>query len=251
MLAALGLTFSAFGWLVAIVLLAGLVRGFSGFALSAIVMALGVAFLPPVELIPFLWIQEMTASLLMARGGWRDADKMQTGLLLIGAWLGWPIGLYFTTTLPVEQSGQAALVIILALAALQLSRVRIPGLGTRPGTAIAGLVSGIISGLANVGGMVVALYTLALDTPARIIRGTLITYLFLGSLGSLVVQLSYGVMDSVAITRGLAFAPITLLGVWLGAKLFSAKWEPYYRPLCLGLLMVLAAGSLVRSVFGG
>ena len=74
-----------------IIFAAGLVRGFAGFALSAIVMASAASFIPPILLIPILWFQEMAASLLMARGGWQDADRPRTVLLVIGNWLGWPL----------------------------------------------------------------------------------------------------------------------------------------------------------------
>ncbi len=244
----LGLTPGEFALLTAIFCVAGLVRGFAGFALSALVMASAVSILSPVELIPLLWYAELAASLLMGRAGWRDADRTVALLLVAGAWVGWPIGLWLTTYLPVEQSKLVALAVILTLAALQLARIRIPGLETRAGTLVAGVASGTVSGIANVGGMVVALYVLAQNSAARSMRGTLVIYLFLGSLGALVTQLSYGVMDATATFRGLAFVPITLLSVWAGSKLFNPRWEPYYRPFCLGLLMMLAGAGLLRTV---
>ncbi|MBT7906218.1 MAG: sulfite exporter TauE/SafE family protein, partial [Marinovum sp.] len=49
-------------WVVALVcLLAGIVRGFSGFALSALVMASAALIIPPVELIPVCWWLEICA----------------------------------------------------------------------------------------------------------------------------------------------------------------------------------------------
>lgn len=238
-------------WFLAIVtFLAGMVRGFSGFALSALVMAAAVFVLPPVALLPILWFLEMSASLIMARGGWRDANRRIAVLLVLGAWIGWPIGLSLTTGLPVDQSKLVALLVILALAVLQLARVRIPGLASQPGTLIAGTVSGVVSGLAHVGGMVVALYVLALGDAARSMRGTLVLYLFLSALGSALYQLGFGVMDSTGIIRGLVFVPTTLLGVWIGTKFFSPRWERYYRPFCLGLLIVLALNGVARLVLG-
>ena len=90
--------------LVVILFAAGLVRGFAGFALSAMVMASAANFVAPVLLIPILWVQEMGASLLMARGGWRDADRSRTALLVIGNWIGWPLGLWLTVTLSATAS---------------------------------------------------------------------------------------------------------------------------------------------------
>ncbi len=231
-----------------IIFAAGLVRGFAGFALSAIVMASAASFIPPILLIPILWFQEMAASLLMARGGWQDADRPRTVLLVIGNWLGWPLGLWLTVSLPREASAQIALVIILILAGMQLLKVNIPALASRAGTLIAGFVAGIAGGVAHVGGMVVALYVLSQNDNARSMRATLVLYLFIGSLGSLIYLIYFGVMTSTAMLSALTLIPATLLGVWLGTKLFNPRWEPYYKPFCLCLLIGLAALSLLRSL---
>ena len=58
-----------------VIFLAGMVRGFSGFALSALVMAALVVILPPIELIVVCWFLEMSASLLMVRDGVRQWDR--------------------------------------------------------------------------------------------------------------------------------------------------------------------------------
>ncbi|MFK7835208.1 MAG: TSUP family transporter [Sulfitobacter sp.] len=234
--------------LFAILFAAGLVRGFSGFALSALVMASAASFIPPILLIPILWFQEMAASLLMARGGWQDADRPRTAMLVIGNWAGWPIGLWLTVTLPVETSARISLAIILLLAAMQLLNVNIPALASRAGTLIAGFVAGIVAGVAHVGGMVVALYVLSQKDTARSMRGTLVLYLFIGSFGSLIYLIFFGVMTSTAAIASLTLTPVTLLGVWLGTKLFNPRWEPYYKPFCLCLLIGLAALSLLRSL---
>lgn len=232
--------------LCAICFAAGMVRGFSGFALSALVMASAATLLPPIQLIPILWFLEMAASLQMAQGGWRDANRLIALLLVGGNFIGWPLGLSLTTSLPVETSSLIALSIILALAALQLGRLRIPGLATRTGTLISGVVSGLVAGVAHVGGMVVALYVLSQNQPAKMMRGTLVVYLFLASFGSLVYLLYFDVMTQAAAWRGLFFAPITMLGVWAGTKFFNPQWERYYRPFCLSLLMFLATLGLIR-----
>ena len=234
--------------LVVILFAAGLVRGFAGFALSAMVMASAANFVAPVLLIPILWVQEMGASLLMARGGWRDADRSRTALLVIGNWIGWPLGLWLTVTLSATASKRVALCIILSLAALQLLRVNIPALASRSGTLVAGLVAGLASGLAHVGGLVVALYVLSQNASARSMRGSLVLYLFVGSLGALAYLLAFGVMTGSAALTGLSLLPVTLMGVWLGTRLFTPRWEPYYKPFCLSLLIGLATLSLIRSL---
>ncbi len=240
------LSFWEFWVCVTVVFLAGVVRGFSGFALSALVMASLVVILPPIELIVVCWFLEMSASLLMVRGGVRQWDRSIVLGLVIGSSMGLPIGLYLTNTLPIDVSKTVALCIILALAALQLLNVRATFLATRTGVYVSGLTAGMATGLASVGGMVVALYVLAREAAAGKMRASLVMYLFISSLLSCIYLLFYGMFDVQAITRGLVMAPICMAGVLAGQALFRPKLEPYYKPFCLCLLMVLAAAGLVR-----
>ena len=75
------------------VFVAGLVRGFAGFALSAIVVASMARTVPTVELIPMAYLLEGAASLVMLRGGVRDADMSIVWVLAIGSAVGVPLGL--------------------------------------------------------------------------------------------------------------------------------------------------------------
>ncbi|MEL7211857.1 MAG: sulfite exporter TauE/SafE family protein [Pseudomonadota bacterium] len=234
--------------LVLITFTAGLVRGFSGFALSAMVMASAVLILPPVELIPICWFLEMSASLLMARGGWRDADRGVVKGLVIGSALGLPLGLALTQAVAVETSALIALSLLIVLAASQLVRLRLPFLATTPGLYGSGLLAGVATGIASIGGMVVALYVLARDAPARQMRGSLVLFLFVSALISLFTLLIFGVMDRQAALRGMGFILPTMLGVLLGQRLFTPKYEPYYKPFCLSLLIGLAALALIRTL---
>ncbi len=232
--------------LIVIVVIAGIVRGFSGFALSALVMATAILILPPVELIPVCWWLEMTASLLMARGGWQEADRGVVWGLVIGSTIGVPLGLALTTTLPVGTTKTIALVVIVALAAVQLAKVRMTFLATNPGLYLSGVTAGIVTGLASVGGMVVALYVLSQDAPARKMRAALVLFLFISALTSMITFLIYGVMDGQAVARGLTLALPTAAGVFIGQRLFIPRYEPYYRPFCLTLLISLATFGLFR-----
>lgn len=229
-----------------VVFLAGIVRGFSGFALSALVMASLVIILPPVELIVVCWFLELSASLLMVRGGVKHWDRSVVSGLMVGSMLGTPIGLYLTNTLPVDTSRMVALILILTLAALQLLKVRAEFLATRPGLYVSGLTAGMANGLASVGGMVVALYVLARESPAGVMRASLVMFLFMTTLVSFVYFILYGMFDTQAITRGLICAPLCMMGVFAGQALFRPTLEPYYKPFCLGLLMLLAVVGLVR-----
>jgi hypothetical protein len=246
-LQATALTQSEFLILIGLAILAGIVRGFSGFALSAMVMATAVIILPPIELLPMLWWLEMSASILMLKNGWDGADKTMTYALVIGATIGWPIGLALTIAISVAASKTIALAVIGLLAITLLAKIRMPFLATKPGLYGSGVLSGIVSGVAGVGGMVVAVYVLAADAPAKVMRASLVLYLFLSAGISMVVLTAFGVMDTSGIARGLFFAIPTMFGVFLGQQLFTERLAPYYRPFCLILLIGLAMLGLIRT----
>ncbi len=243
-----GLPLTDWIFLSGICFFAGLVRGFSGFALSAVIMASALAILPPVQLIPVLFFLELVAGLMMARGGWRDADRKAAITLVLGNMAGWPIGLWLTMTISVGASKTTVLITILVLAATQLARLRLPFLATQTGTILTGVTAGIVSGLAHVGGMIVALYALSRDSQSKVMRGTLVTFLFFSSIGSFFYQRWFGVMDQTSVLRaGILIFP-TVFGVWLGQRLFTERLQPYYRPFCLWLLVGLALVSLIRHL---
>jgi len=247
LLTTVDLTGQEFLILTAIVIVAGIVRGFSGFALSAIVMASAVIILPPVQLIPICWWLEMTASVLMAKGGWQEADRGIVMGLVIGSTLGVPFGLLLTTSISVEASQLIVLTLIIGLAITQLAKIRLSFLATKPGLYGSGFAAGVATGIASVGGMVIAIYVLSQDAPAAKMRAALVLFLFVSSLTSMITLLWFGVMNSSAVARGLSLALPTTLGVIIGQRLFTPRFAAYYRPACLSLLCALAGAALVRT----
>ena len=230
-----------------IVVLAGVVRGFSGFALSAMIMATAVLILPPVELIPMCYMLEGAASLVMFRGGMADADmKIVWGLVICSA-IGMPLGLLATTSVDVETSRNLALSLILALTLAQFFKLKPPFLATPKGLYASGLTAGVATGLASVGGMVIALYVLASGTKPKQMRASLVMFLCISMFTSLVWLIAYDVMTREALWRGVLMAPVVLTGVFAGTWLFRPAYEPLYKAVCLTLLALLSVKGLISQ----
>ena len=228
------------------VLTAGLIRGFAGFGLSAILMASIVTIIPPVSLIPVCFLLEGVAGIAMLKGGIKNADMTLVWGLAIGSAIGAPIGLLATTSMDVELSKLIALFIILSLTVAQLFKYRPKFLATKPGLYGSGLAAGVATGLASVGGMVVALYILASEPEAKKIRASLVMFLFIGMFTSLIYLFAYDMMTMQAFWRGAILSPIILLGVFLGSILFRPAYEHLYKRVCLLLLISLCITGLLR-----
>ena len=232
--------------LILICFFAGLIRGFSGFGLSAFVMSLALTIIPPIELIPVCWWMEFVASVFMIRNGWKDSDKKISIILWLGAVFGLPIGLALTAILDFQTSKIVALVLILILALILLRNFKIQFLSTSVGTISSGVFAGIATGLASIGGMIVAIYVLASQNSARCVRASIVLYIFLNSVTTFIFLILFDVMDHKAFVRGVLLAVPSSIGVVLGSILFMQKLEKYYRPFSLGLLISFSLVGLIR-----
>ena len=230
----------------AIVFLAGLVRGFAGFGLSAIVMASAVAIIAPVQLIPICFILEGIAGLFTFRGGVKDADMKVVWGFILGSMVGLPLGLYAVTTVDEQSARFIALTVIFFLTLAQMANYSPKFLATTSGLYGSGVVAGVAGGLASVGGLVVALYVLASDREPKVMRASLVMYLFIGMFTSLIFMLFYNVMTIQAVWRALVFTPVLLAGVGLGTLLFRPSLILFYKRACLLLLISLCLVGLAR-----
>ncbi len=235
-------------FLIAAVLIAGIVRGFAGFGLSALVMASCAVFVPPVELIPVCWALEASASLMLARGGWRDADRSVSYGLAIGSLIGLPLGLMVTLAVSEDASKLIALGLVLSLAVMQLAKIRFAFLATRGGLYGSGVAAGFAFGLASLGGMTVALYVLARDASARVMRASIILYLIFSAFISGGMLALFGLIDAQSLSRSVVLIAPAIAGTLIGQSLFIDRFAQYYRPLCLTLLIGLSLVGIVRLV---
>ena len=226
---------------------AGLVRGFAGFGMAAFFMSLSVLILPPITLIPVCWVMDAVASAILVRGSLSEADRSVAFGMVSGLVFGLPIGLTLTGWLPVDDSRLAALCLIITLAFLQLVRFQASFLSSKPRLFGSGILVGFAAGIASVGGMVAALCVLSQNRPARVIRATLILSLVLISCLLLLWLLTFGMMDWLALKRGVVLSLPVAAGVFLGKLLFRPSVEKYYKPFSLVLLMVLATASLLHN----
>ena len=234
--------------LILICFFAGLIRGFSGFGLSAFVMSLSVTIIPPIELIPICWWMEFFASVFMIKNGWKDSDKKISIILWLGAIFGLPIGIFLTTILDFQTSKIIALVLILILALILIKNFKIQFLSTTAGTGFSGVSAGVATGLANIGGMIVATYVLASQNSAMRIRASIVLYILLNSITTFIFLFIFDVMDQKAFMRGVLLAFPSSIGVVLGSILFMQKLEKYYRPFSLGLLISFSLVGLIRLI---
>jgi uncharacterized membrane protein YfcA len=222
--------------LAAIALVAGLARGFSGFGAALIFMPLASTVINPAMAAPLLLIVDMVMSVGMIGPAWRIADKRDVATMSVGALFGVPLG---TLTLaladPLALRWTIVALVVLLLITL-ISGWRYHGRPRALLTIAVGMVSGLFSGAAQVGGPPVVAYWLGGGQAGAIVRANIVLYFVVSSLLSLLSYLLGGLMSLEIVILGVFTGPAYGVGLYLGARLFSRAKEATFRRICYGLI---------------
>lgn len=252
-----GLSSALFALTAAAMLGAGIVRGYSGFGSSAVVVGTLALATSPARIVPVMYLMEIAASLTLLPAIRRHIDWGWLIPLTIANFIATPIGVAMLARFDERTLRLAVALILLALSVVLLTggakhRQRPAGMGLRWA---AGGVSGLMNGIAAVGGLSVAALFLLSGTAATEIRATLIALLFLMDLSALGLSFAGGIVHAHTLAL---FAVMTLpmmAGIRLGHRLFEHEARRHggddrFRRRVSWLLLALALAGLTRQALG-
>jgi uncharacterized protein len=234
-------------WLGVACLVAGFVRGYSGFGFSALLIAASSLVTNPLNFVAVVVILEMLMSVQAAKGAGPDVDWKRVGWLLGGAAFGLPLGLWILTGVSEDTARAVVSAYVLVMCGVLLAGWRLRGemKGASNG------VAGVISGLANapgMGGLPVAAFFAAQPMRANVFRATLIAYFPLLDLYSAPLYWLAGLVSWDTLWAALIALPLTLLGNWLGGRHFFDTDPQDFRRFAILLLAGLAALGLGKAM---
>lgn len=227
-------------------LLAGLVRGFSGFGGAMVLVPILAASHGPQIAVPVLVLIDFVLTLPLAWRARRRCAWREVAPVALGHAAALPAGLAVLILADPALLTRATGGLVLAMAAamaLGLRRTTPPGRRTALGI---GLGAGFLSGSTGVGGPPVVLFWLAgPDAPPRM-RANLMVFFALSSVLSLTGLAVAGVITAAVATLALVLWPSYALGLLAGGRLFSGADARLYRPLAL----VIVAGAGLTALLG-
>jgi len=169
-------------WLLLItVFFAAIVRGYTGFALSAIVIVIITYWIPARELVPLMLLLEFTASLVFVRSVSGETNWKTIGLIFAGCLITTPIALYALAHLQplVTRTIIAAMVFAATVIVLIAPRLKVA-----PGTSVwltTGIAMGAFGGLGSLSGMAGMVALQLVDMHALKARAMMISILLVVS----------------------------------------------------------------------
>lgn len=228
---------------------ASVLRGFTGFGFGLAAVPLLSLALPPARVVPFVTVLQVLVGVAGIRAAWRLADWRAVLGLLPGLVMGIPIGLLVLTEFSANRV-RAAIGVLIAISVLVLwRRLRLPPRPTRRLTLGVGVASGIMNGLASMGGPPVVVYLLALPLSAAEVRASSIVYFLMSSTVTATPMAFKGLVDREALVWSAASVPVLLAGNWLGSWAFARAKPHHHRMTALVALSLLAAMLIVRALF--
>jgi uncharacterized protein len=233
---------------VACVFGAAVVRGYSGFGFSLLAITSLSLLLPPAEIVPSIFIMEVTASLHLLPGVWRDIHWRSLAGLAIGCLIGTPFGVYALAHVPAAPMTLALAIFVLIAAALltqgyALERMPRPALTLATGTA-----SGFFNGGFGIGGPPVILFFFSSPAGAAVGRASIIAFFLMTDVTGLAWQAWDGLINAATLWRAALFLPPLAAGVWLGNRGFKHADPVAFRRWVLRLLMLLALLTGARAL---
>lgn len=231
-------------WLAATLMVAGVVRGFSGFGSALVFVPVAGIVLPPTHVITIIALVEIASIAALVPRAWGQADRGQVGLLVLSALPTIPLGLTVMEALDAVVvrwivAMFAGVTVIALVSGWHFTRkVRVPMM-----LAI-GATAGLLGGMTGMTGPIVVLFYLAGRSAAQSVRAN--TILFLAALDLVIVAslALRGFTDiSILWLTGLLAVPYFLC-MMLGQALFHPAHETLYRRAALAIIALAVVTGL-------
>jgi uncharacterized membrane protein YfcA len=232
------------------VLIAAIIRGFTGFGFGIAATPLLVLLFPPAEIVPPILILQVLAGIqiyLRTRG---HVDWKLLVPTLVGALAGIPLG---TLALDLLDGDAMRLVIgatVLIAAAILMTGFRFK---MRPPAWLSGglgILAGVGSGAAGIPGPPVIVLFLSSPVSLTIGRASLSAFFLFVATASSAASASRGLLTLNSMVLGaLLMAPL-LIGNHFGDKLFERVNERTFRRIALFLLVAIGISTIARGLWG-
>ncbi|SFJ05999.1 sulfite exporter TauE/SafE family protein [Jannaschia pohangensis] len=231
-------------WVACVAIVAGLVRGFSGFGTALIYVPLASLSLPPIWVLVTLTLMDLVGPLPNVPRALRDGRPREVGLLAGAAALALVPALFVLGHLGDAGFRWMVSGLCLVTVILMASGWRWSGRMTSPRVAAIGGMAGFLGGVAGLPGPPVILAYMAAPLPAAVVRANIMLFLVLWDVIFGAALWASGRLTAEPVWLGIALIVPYLLANMVGAKLFRPDRERMYRIAAYSLIAAAAVAAV-------
>jgi len=234
----------AYALLLAGALAGGFVSGLAGFGTALMTLGIWLYLMPPSLAVPLVLICSVVGQSSTLPSMWRSFDLTLIWPFLIGGLAGVPLG----TTLIAHADPQifkltVGVFLLVFPVALYLQRMPTEfHFGGKLADGAIGFAGGILGGLAGLSGPLPILWASVRGWGKDERRGIFQTFNWTVLVAALCLQAASGLIDRQVMWLALLALPGTILGAWLGTRVYHALSDKNFRDLVLGLLFLSGIG---------
>jgi uncharacterized protein len=237
--------FSAgFAMAVVAAVLAGGLRGFSGFGSALVLSPALSAVYGPETAVPVALLLELALAVPFVPPALRLIDRSRVALLCAAATAAIPLGAWILVAVDQDALRWAICAIVVVAVAILAFGWRYHGRPRAAVTAGTGVVSGLLSGSTGMSGPPVMFLYLSGADPAARMRASFIVYFAWVDIAALTAFAVAGALTGRALVLTLALVGPYLLAAAIGARFFGRSSEAFYRRLAIAVLLAVAVASL-------
>jgi hypothetical protein len=228
----------------------GFVSGLAGFGTALMALGLWLYVLPPSLAVPLVLICSVVAQSSTLPAMWKSFDLTLVWPFIIGGLAGVPVGTMLVAHAdPKVFKLTIGVFLLLFPIALYFNRTPMAfRFGGRIADAAIGFAGGILGGLAGLSGPLPIFWASIRGWGKDERRGIFQIYNLTVLLAALCVQAATGLIGESAIRPALLAFPGTIIGAWLGARLYHALSDRNFTDVVLGLLVLSGAALLWSSL---
>lgn len=230
--------------LIAAALLAGLVRGFSGFGAAMTFVPIAAVVVGPAAAVILIFVLDLLPAWALVPGVARHCAWREVLPLAVGAGLTIPLGAWLLASSDPTALRWAMPLMSLAAVALLASGWRYAG---TPGALLSGTVgstSGFLGGLTSFYGPPIVLFWLGGSSHHAAVRANLIVFFAFTTVIGGLSYAAHGLLTHRLVIEGLTLLPVYGAAIWIGVRLFGRASEKTFRLIAYALIALAAVISL-------
>lgn len=244
------MTMAAYAILLAGALAGGFVSGLAGFGTALMALGIWLYVLPPSIAVPLVLICSVIAQLSTLRSIWDRIDFSLVWPFVIGGLIGVPLG-----TQLIEHADPKVFKLTIGIfllifpTALYFQRRQLAiTFGGKAADGAVGFAGGIMGGLAGLSGPLPILWASIRGWSKDERRGIFQIFNTTVLAASLVAQIVTGFVKTEVYWLALIAFPCTIIGAWIGSRIYHAASDRHFGDIVLGLLFLSGVGLVWSSI---